>query len=213
MTSLAAALTLACVPRGPPSPAPAGEPRAVRLASLWPHATSAFLLYLGLSALQPTTAFFVQDLFKLDAAVAVQRAGLVSATVAGCALIVQVFGVRRLALSPHTLLSVGTAIAFFGIVGALLASHYTALLVAFAMVGAGYGLAQPGLMAGALLSAEGGRHGEIAGRIHAWTSAAWIVGPIAGTALYGLDMRAPLLLAAGALLILAIPRPEPFLPP
>jgi MFS family permease len=209
IAGVAAALALVAIadvrPAHQAAPAAAGRPAG----ALPPHAVIAFLLYFGFSALQPTTAFFVQDLFGIDMSLAAQRASLISATFAGSAFVVQAFGVRRLGLVPHRLLSFGTMIALMGIVGCLLASDFPWLLVAFGVAGIGYGLAQPGLMAVALLAADSDRQGELAGRLHAAMSAAWIVGPLAGTAVYALDVRAPLVLAAGALLALLIPRPAP----
>ena len=49
-----------------------------------------------------------------------------------------------------------------------------------------------------LLAADNDRQGEVAGQIHAASSAAWIVGPLVGTAVYALDFRGPLVLTACA---------------
>ena len=132
----------------------------------------------------------------------------------------QIGVVPRLALAPHSLSSIGVTICLLGIGGCLLLPDYQALLMAFGVAGMGYGLAQPGLVAWALAAADGDRQGEAAGQVQAAMSAAWIVGPIAGTALYTVDLRGALLMAAGAVTLTlstllawrvrpATPRPAP----
>jgi len=183
----------------------------------------AFLFYFGLAALQPTIAFFVQDRFHVETALAIHRGGLVSATFAGCALFVQAFWIRRLPLSARCLLSTGIAVSMLGFASGLLVTDIRWLLAAFALAGIGYGLAQPGLMIWALLGAA--RHGqaEAAGRIQAAASAAWVVGPFAGTAVYAIDFRGALAVAVTTMaLALAVtiacrsqatPPPVPSVPP
>ncbi len=158
-----------------------------------------FLFYFGFAALQPTTAFFVQDLLHIGTAQAVQWTSLLTVTFAACTFVVQAFAVRRLPLSPRRLLSIGMTICLAGIVACLFASDFVGLLVAFGAIGVGYGLAQPGLMAWALQAADRDRQAEAAGQIQAAISAAWIAGPIVGTAVYAVDLRGALGLAAGTM--------------
>src|SRR5262249_22357038 len=80
----------------------------------------AFLVYFAFAALQPTTAFFVQDLLRIDTAVADRRASLVSATFALSAVVVQTVLVPRLALAPRRLSSIGIMICLLGIGSCLL---------------------------------------------------------------------------------------------
>jgi MFS family permease len=166
---------------------------------LRPYLRLAFAMILGLGALQPTTAFYVQDRFHLDTALAIREASLASASAAACSLIVQAFVVRALVLRPRGLLGFGLAICLLGVAGGLVAPDSLWLTVAFGVVGAGYGLAQSGLVAAA--SVVGGEHrqGQAAGRLQAVMSAAWIVGALGGTTLYAFSIEAPLLLAAAGL--------------
>jgi MFS family permease len=161
----------------------------------------AFLFYFGFSALQPTTAFFVQDLYHIDTALSIQRASLVSVTFAASTFAVQAVVVGRLPLLPRRLLSVGMTMCLAGIVGCLFASEFVLLLIAFGIVGIGYGLAQPGLMALALLAADRDRQAEAAGQLQGAISAAWIAGPIVGTAVYAIDLRGALVTAAGTMVL------------
>ena len=68
---------------------------------LRPYLWLAFAMVLGFSALQPTMAFYVQDRFNLDTAVAIRETGLASASFAACSFVVQALVVRFLALTTR----------------------------------------------------------------------------------------------------------------
>lgn len=78
------------------------------------------------------------------------------------------------------------------------------LIAAFAVLGVGYGLAQAGLMTDAARLGGEHRQGLVAGRLQAAMAAGWIAGALSSTALYGMSMRAPLLIAGAALTLCAI---------
>ncbi len=90
-------------------------------------------------------------------------------------------------------------ICLLGIGGGVLAPVSGGLIAAFGVLGAGYGLAQSGLTAA--VSVVGGEHrqGQVAGRLQAVMSAAWIVGALGGTTLYAFSIEAPLMLAAAGM--------------
>lgn len=159
----------------------------------------AFLFYVGFAALQPTTAFFIQDFLRIGAAGAVERAGVVSATFAGSAFSVQALVVHRLPLSPRQLLATGMTVSLLGIVACVAVPDFPWLVTAFAVTGIGYGLAQPGLTTWIMLAADADRQAEAAGQMQAAASAAWITGPIVGTVIYTVDPEGVFILAAGAL--------------
>lgn len=215
LATLAALLVLAGAPEVPPVHRPAVESTGGSRNAMWPGCLLAFVFYFGFAALQPTTAFFIQDFFRTDTAGAVERAGIVSAIFAGPAFAIQAFVVRLLPPSPRSLLLAGTTLCLLGIAACLVVSDFPSLLVAFGVAGIGYGLAQPGLVTWALLAVDGHRQAEAAGKIQAAMSAAWIAGPIVGTAVYAVDLRFVFVLAVGALalslsvLLVAIPRPAP----
>lgn len=123
------------------------------------------------------------------------RADIVAAMSGPCIPLV----IARLGLSPRRLLSLGLALCLVGPVVCLLAPGYETLLAGFNVLGIGFGFAQPGLMAGASVAA-GDRQGEAAGLLQAAMSAAWIAGALTGTAIYGLAIAGPLVLAALAIL-------------
>jgi MFS family permease len=163
------------------------------------HLLLAFAMVLGFSALQPTTAFYVQDRFHLDTAVAIRETSLASASFAACSFVMQVLVVRALALRPRELLRIGLAICLLGIGGGILAPASGWLIAAFGVLGIGYGLAQSGLMAAASIVGGEHRQGQVAGHLQAVMSAAWIVGALGGTTLYAFSIGAPLMLAAAGM--------------
>lgn len=171
---------------------------------LTPYLLVGFAMVLGFSALQPTTAFYVQDRFGLATVDAIRQTSLASAGFAVGSFVVQAFLVRRLSLTPRRLLSIGLSVCLLGIGGSLAAPGPGALVAAFGVMGVGFGLAQSGLVAG--VSVRGGRHrqGRVAGHLQAAMSAAWIVGALGGTALYPWAITAPLFVAAGALALAVV---------
>jgi MFS family permease len=201
LAALAAGTTLLGLRDARPKAGPvvAGAP----IDGLAPYLLTGFTMVLGFGALQPTTAFYVQDRFALATADAVRQASLASAGFAACSFVVQAFVVRRLSWRPRRLLTIGLAICLLGIGGSFVAPTSEALIAAFGGLGLGYGLAQSGLAAGA--SVLGGKHrqGQVAGKLQAAMSAAWIVGALGGTAFYPLSVLAPLLVA-GAAMVLAL---------
>ena len=164
----------------------------------------AFVMVVGFGALQPTTAFYVQDRFGLQTAIAIREVGYASAAFAAGAFLIQAFGVRALGLATRSMTALGFVICLAGIAGTLVAHGPGALIASFVVLGIGYGLAQSGLMADAARLGGEHRQGQVAGRLQAVMAAGWIVGALAGTALYSLAIQAPLLIAGGALALCAI---------
>ena len=198
-----AALAMAGVGEGP-RPAAMAQAGTTPVDGLTGYALLGFVMVLGFGALQPTTAFYIQDRFGLETALAIRETGFASAAFAAGAFLMQAFGVRALALAARDLMALGFVICLAGIAGALVARGPGALITAFAVVGVGYGLAQAGLMTDAARLGGEDRQGLVAGRLHAAMAAGWIAGALGGTALYGLSIRAPLLIAGAALALCAI---------
>jgi MFS family permease len=80
---------------------------ALPLAAVMPYLVLAFAVVLGLSALQPTTAFFVQDRLAIGTTLAIQYASFVSVAFATCSFVIQALVVPMLTMSPHRLMMVG----------------------------------------------------------------------------------------------------------
>jgi MFS family permease len=211
VSSLAAVVVVAGGRETSRAPATRSRPRGSSSTRLGPFLVLAFVMHFAFAALQPTNAFYIQDLLGVGTTRAMRLAGLVSATFAACSFVVQAFVVARLGFRPRRLLAVGLVLCLAGLVACLLAPTFDTLLAGFGLLGIGFGFAQPGLVAGASLAA-GERQAEAAGLLQAAMSAAWIGGALAGTGIYGLSIVGPLALAAlgilGALLVAAFPRPE-----
>jgi len=197
--ALAAVATVFGVRDGHQRPVAALVPASPADDGLRPHLLLAFAMVLGFSALQPTTAFYVQDRFHLATAVAIREVSFASAAFAACSFVMQAFVVRALALRPRDLLAIGLAICLLGIGGGILAPASGWLIAAFGVLGTGYGLAQSGLTAAVSVVAGAHRQGQVAGRLQAVMSAAWIVGALGGTTLYAFSIEAPLVLAAAGM--------------
>jgi MFS family permease len=209
LAMVAAAIAQARIIEQRPASRPAVRARKRKHSLSRSSSAVTFLLYLGLAALQPTTAFFIQDVFRIDTGLAVQRAAFMSVAFAASAFIVQALVVRRLPLSPRTLLSAGLGVSSLAIGSCLLLPDFQGLVGAFAVAGIGYGLAQPGLTAWALTTVGDDGQAEAAGQLQAAMSAAWVVGPLVGTTVYALDRGGALALAAGvmaAALLIALRR-------
>lgn len=170
-----------------------------RLESVSPYLLLAFVIHFAFAALQATNAFYFQDFLEIDAMTAVQSASIASIVFASCSVAVQAGAVRALKWTPATLLPVGLIVCLLASVACLMAPGFGWLLAAFGLLGAGFAWAQSGLVAGASLSQSGDRQGQVAGQLQAAMAGAWIVGPLAGAALYELSIRGPFVLAASAM--------------
>ena len=187
-----------------PRPAAITQVEGASVDGLAAYALLAFVIVLGFGALQPTTAFYVQDRFGLETEAAIRATGFASAAFAAGAFLVQAFGVRVLALGTRDMMTLGLVLCLAGIAGALVARGPNILIAAFTVLGIGYGLVQAGLMIDAARLGGEHRQGLVAGRLHAAMAAGWIAGALSGTALYGLSIRAPLLIAGAALALCAL---------
>jgi DHA1 family tetracycline resistance protein-like MFS transporter len=194
VTATAAATTFLGLHETPSASAAMTAGTAVE--GLRPYLLVGFAMVLGFGGLQATMAFYAQDCFGLATAEAVRQASFASASFSATSFVVQAFLIRHLSWPPCRLLMIGLVICLLGIAVTLAASAAAGLIVGYAILGGGYGLAQSGLTAAVSVLAGRQRQGLVAGRLQAAMAAAWIVGPLAGTALYPLAIASPLLLAA-----------------
>ena len=163
------------------------------------------LMYLGAAVVQQTLAFRMQDALQLDAAATAAAFGstMVASAIAG--LFAQSVLVQRFALSPAAWLGlglplIGVALAVMGVAGEL-----TQFMIANVLMGLGMGCAGAGFSAGASLAVRADEQGAAAGIIAACSSAGWIVGPLLGPGLYGLQPALPFALTALCVTAAALP--------
>lgn len=169
---------------------------AAPISVLMPYLGLTLATYTALAALQQTIAFYLQDLLGGDARDAARAAGYCFGAFAAAALIAQIAVVRRLKPTPRRLLTIGFPLLLIGVIAYAVAPSLPTVLLAFATIGAGSGLVQPGLLAAASLVAGTYRQGSAASYVQAAMAGGYIIGPLAGTASYEVATKAPAVFAA-----------------
>ena len=199
LTALTAIIVVALLRDLPPAPAMSTSLPTASAGGITPYLALAFVFHFAFAGLQATNAFYVQDTLKVDTIEAVQQASLVSLTFATSSFVLQAFAVRLLKWSPGRLMSSGLIVCGIASIACLMAPDFAWLMLGFGVMGIGFAATQSGLAAGASLASGGNRQGRVAGQLQAAVSAAWIVGPLLGAALYEITMSGPLAFAAGAM--------------
>lgn len=163
---------------------------------LWPVLLGGFGLYLALSMILIVLGFLVQDRLGLDAGATVTATGAASFTAGVVLVAVQGVLVPRLRWPAARLLRVGSPIAVLGTLVLLVAGSLWMIIGALALLALGLGLAIPGYTTAPTLLVGPAEQGSVAGLVQIVTGLTFVVGPLAGTALYGLAPEAPLASAA-----------------
>ncbi|MEO0464392.1 MAG: MFS transporter [Pseudomonadota bacterium] len=157
--------------------------------------------FIAIAAIQQTMAFYIQDFTGADALETARLAGNAFVVLALASLAVQGGVVQRLKPSPVKMLSVGFPIAAAGIAIMALAPTYWIIVVGFGVMGAGFGLVQPGISAIVSLATGAQAQGNAAGYVQAAMAGGFVIGPLAGTLIYPLTPAAPLWLALACCLV------------
>jgi MFS family permease len=199
LTVLTAIIVVAFMRDLPPALAKSTSPPTASTDRITPYLVLAFVFHFAFAGLQATNAFYVQDTLKVSTIEAIQQASMVSLTFAATSFVFQAFAVRLLKWSPGKLLPTGFVVCGVASVACLMALNFGWLILSFGLMGVGFAATQSGLSAGASLASSGSRQGRVAGLLQAAMSAAWIIGPLVGAALYEVTMTGPLALAAGAM--------------
>lgn len=167
----------------------------------------AFVAMFCVAVAQITVGFFALDRLGLAPGAAAQAAGVALTTV-GVALILAQLLVRRLDWAPQRLIRVGALVAGIGFAGTSLALQPWQLWLAFFVAAAGMGWVFPAFLALAANAVNADEQGSTAGSMGAAQGLGVVLGPLAGSLLYGVEPRLPYLLV-GALLVLVALWPEP----
>lgn len=165
------------------------------LAALAPYLALALGTFVAISAIQQTMAFFIQDFTGSDATETTRLAGNAFVVLALAMLTVQGGIVQKLKPAPTLMLKFGFPIAIVGVVTMALAPSYVIIVIGFGIMGAGFGLVQPGISAVVSLTADAEAQGNAAGYVQAAMAGGFVVGPLAGTAIYNITPIAPLVMA------------------
>lgn len=167
----------------------------------WPFLMVGFLLFLSLGVTVIVLGFLFQDRLGLAASDTVQLAGA-SAFATGLVLVgVQGLVVPKLAWPAVRLLRTGTPIAAVGLIALAFAPNFPTMLLSHMTFGLGLAVSIPGYTSAPTLRVEGHEQGAVAGLISANNGVTFVIGPLAGTALYQLDPTLPMLAGSGCCLL------------
>ncbi|WP_156256217.1 MFS transporter [Sandarakinorhabdus oryzae] len=112
--------------------------------------------------------------------------------------------IPQLRLTPPALMRWGTLIAAAGTAGIALSGSLHGLVLAFALMSLGYGLARPGFTAGASLAVSRSEQGGVAGAVTSVNGSCFIFAPAVGIGLYQFGHTLTYWLGAVGLLCLAV---------
>jgi MFS family permease len=165
-----------------------------------------------LTVLFATLGFYLQDTFALSAQATARDTGIGLAVAALAAFVVQATIFAR-SPPPVPLLFGGFPVAAVGFLGVLVAPAFNLLLVALAVGGVGLGMVIPAVISALTLAVNEAEQGAVAGLTSSSQGVGAFVGPLAGTALYGVDPAYPFvfcaLVAVVVVGVLAVNRPRP----
>ncbi|MEV0649340.1 MFS transporter [Phytomonospora sp. NPDC050363] len=171
-------------------PPPAVKVRA-RDPRMWPFLLTGFGMYFAIGVVMMTVGFLLQDRLDLGSQATGRATGLVMLAGAGMMLLAQAFLVPRLGWRPLRLIRVGAVVMTAGMLALVLAPNVLVIAVGVAVVGGGMGFGLPGYMAAPTLLAAREEQGSVAGLVASANAMSFVVGPLAGTALYEASPVAP----------------------
>ena len=180
----------------PPKSVSLGDPRLRR------PLVVAFVAMLCVAMAQITVGFFALDRLGMDPAHAAQTAGI-ALTLVGVALIASQLLVRKLEWPPLRMIRIGALVAALGFATSIVAAQAWVLWLGFFVSAAGMGWIFPSFAALASNAVDAAEQGATAGSVGAAQGLGVVVGPLAGTLIYGLEPRLPYLLAALLLVLVA----------
>lgn len=189
--------------RPPPSSTLISRLRTILLAG--------FVITTAAVLMEQTLAFLVQDVLSLSDEATPAKVGVALVAYGVVAVLTQGVLVRRVSMSPRTMLLVGMPITAIGLLGLSIADGFAFLIAATALQGLGQGLVQPGATSMVSLLAHDDEQGTAAGLGSSAASLGRLVGPLLGPALYELHRTFPYYVSAGLLfatviaILLAVP--------
>lgn len=163
----------------------------------------AFVAMFSVMVAQVVVGFFALDRLHLETTAAARAAGI-ALTVVGVALILAQVVVRSLEWPPERLIRIGGVVSALGFGSVLLATSQAALWTGYFFAAAGMGWVFPSVTALAANAVKAHEQGATAGTVGAAHGFGMIAGPLAGTAIYHIDPRAPYALIAILLMLAAL---------
>lgn len=171
------------------------------LGPLMPIMLASLLTFSATSALQQTMAFYVQDFLQVGAEDAARATGICFVAMAVMTLVAQGGLIQLFKPGPGVLLRVGLPIMILGILVYAFPVGFWQIIAAAAILGLGFGLINPGFIAAASVRTPMENQGSVAGLMQAMMAGGYVIGPLAGTALYE---RSPLWSAGFVLVVLTL---------
>ena len=165
--------------------------------------TVAIVAAFSVSVAQVTVGFYALDRLHLDSGPAAHAAGIALAAV-GVALVFAQIVLRRMNWAPQRLIRAGGLIAAAGFLAVALATTAPMLWACYAVAAFGMGWVYPSISALAANSVGPDEQGAAAGSVAAAQGLGVILGPLAGTFVYGIDTAAPYVLIGLMLVIVSL---------
>lgn len=151
----------------------------------------ALIAFTTVAIIQQTSAFFFQDRFDLSPETTARNVGISVGCMSLAMMAVQAGLIQVLKISPKTMLVLGFGATAVGLVLTIWSPTLAFLYGAYAVIGIGGGLINPGLLAGASLRVGAAHQGAVAGIVASGMGAGYIVGPLLGTYLFSLNLYYP----------------------
>ncbi|WP_010497359.1 MFS transporter [Paenibacillus elgii] len=168
-----------------------GQKKKTLRKGILPYLAVAMIVMMALIQTQVTAGFYFQDKLGLSATETAQAVGAALFCIGFMMALVQFTVVRKNRLTPLKLLQLGVPVFAVGLVLLVSFSHIVTFFAAFALMGAGVGLAIPGFTSGASLAVAKHEQGAVAGMIAASIGIGSLLGPLAGTFLYRISPETP----------------------
>lgn len=186
--------------------AAAGRPKrlSIKDARILPFMIFGFVTGSVQAATGQALGFLVIDTQGGNALQSQQEIAIIFMAGAFSTLLAQWGLIPQLRLTPPALMRWGTIIAGLGTAGIALSGSFHGLVIAFALMSLGYGLARPGFTAGASISVSRAEQGGVAGAVTSVNGSCFIFAPAVGIGLYQLGHTVPYWLGAIALAGLAV---------
>lgn len=164
-------------------------------ARVFPFLLICVCLYVGFSVVQQTLGFYIQDRLQVDGRETARLTGMAMMICAVASLSAQMLALRW-HWPARRLMNAGLPVLLLGAALLVFADGPWLMAIAMSCVGIGVGLAGPGCSAAASAAVGAHEQGPVAGLVSAAPALGYIVGPLAGTALYHLDPQWPYLFVA-----------------
>jgi MFS family permease len=164
-----------------------------------------FAFFLTFSAVQITTAFYIQDrLGVTDHAGVVRIASFCLMSMALVITLVQALVLQMFRVRPVILLRLCGPAFMLALATMALADSTSVLILGFAFLGLSFACATPGINGGASMAVEPGQQGAAAGYLAAANTVGAILGPLTGTTIYRIAPTAVMVSGIGLFALMSL---------